>query len=141
MSIASILGFLVTAVIARPSKEDRVAELEREKARLHEALSARLKELAEVTEAMSRWRDHALAARGIAPLPVQLDGQHTQSRFLELAQALAQSPQNGQMNALQVGDNYFDMSRLDMLVGFDPRLVCNCVPSRGQVWAANRAEA
>ena len=131
MSIASILGFLAATVIARPSKEDRVAELERENARLKE-------DLAFAQEAMSRWRNHALAATALdlleSPRNCLLESPRNclMNPFAPQPMQASQKTQHAMMqNAYVLG-----MQNLGDAVMF-----CNCVPSRAQVWAADRAEA
>ena len=129
MSIASILGFLATAVIARPNRDDRVAELERENARLKE-------ELDDAQETSNRWRNHALAVIA-RQTPIPLGGQHALMNPLALLQQAQAFGQNARMNAQQ------GLQQSGYLLGMqnlDAERFCNCVPSRAQVWAADRGE-
>jgi hypothetical protein len=119
MSILSTLALLSTALVARRPEPDRVEELELEL----EGLKAQLDS---VREDALRWQALAESWRA------RYEAIGRVEQRLNQAASAAAAQQYAAMNAQMAAQN--QMLGMQAFDGF-----CNCVPSRTQVWGANRS--
>lgn len=165
MSVSSILAFVLAGVaakaksvqVAKPS-EDRIAELEAERDRQYEANAHFIARIAELEgdvhraniqyrrdqELIDIWRERALANVPAGPdfRPPQIALQ--QAALQMQAQAQAQHNQLAQYQGFQNAPYNNQAALGAQMLGvqslIDAELWCNCVPSRSQVWAADRQD-
>jgi hypothetical protein len=154
MSVLSTLALLVTtaAVKSRPNRDDQMAKLKAELADARRELelerqvtAVRERDLAEARRDRDDWRERAEAwreraeARPIIPLGGQHVGQLAQQNGLQQA-LLSQMAQSSYQNAqYQNAQAYAQcLAQHQGLLGAQALdlEMCNCVPSRAQVWAA-----
>jgi hypothetical protein len=112
MSILSTLALLSTAFVARRPEPDRVEELELEL----EGLKAQLDS---VRKDALRWQALAESWR---------------ARYEGLTEPAMQAQAAAAMNAQMAQNQQNQQLGMQAFNGF-----CNCVPSRAQVWGANRS--
>ena len=161
MSVLSTLALLVTTAAVRP-KADRTAEFEAEIAGLKDGLADARRALDHALserDALREELERRLLRHGEHPLqqipagpdfrpPMPLGGQHVgqlaQQNALQQAvlghlqqnQAVMQQQYVAMQNAQCGHQGLAQQLGAQNLQALDPEMVCNCVPSRAQVWAA-----
>lgn len=149
MSVLSTLALLVSAAF-RPKPDRQIERLERELATerslsLHWLGEAQrvIAEKRELERERDMWRERALR-------PIPLGGQHFrppergQALLQQYARAqqhnealLAQQAQVAQQQYGAMQQTHYPHQQAGAQA-LDPGMFCNCVPSRAQVWAAER---
>jgi hypothetical protein len=135
MSLAATIALMTTAVVAklRPPDLDvettkRIAELERQVEELEVRLDAARQEAREWEALSSSWRArYEQTVLPYAQAQAQMNAMQMQYAAAQNQMAAQQSPFYGQ-----------GLSQMQRALNPDFDGFCNCVPSRSQVWAANR---
>jgi hypothetical protein len=159
MSLSSILAFVVAGVaakaksvqIARRSEDktdprfiagydaglkDGKLEAKERIAELEDAIATANAQARRDQELIDLWRERALAT----PARQVVEFRPPQSALQQQAAALQQVAHLHQMMANQAQNAQYQAMQLGAQGLIDTGLWCNCVPSRTQVWAADRGE-
>jgi len=139
MTVTALIGaFLSLMPAARPKTEREIdrSELLRLERDLHlqKLVAAHWKDEAQRIAIQSRQEREALQAR-IAGLERERDDWQAQRQQAQMQQALANQQANLPLAQLAQYQGMLGAQQASMFDGW-----CNCVPSRSQVWAANRGD-